>query len=225
MQHDSADGVTRLEGLLTGVTSGQGSRAGVDPGKEPLLDRARRHLLESAALMRSVADVCLGPIAEAAAVIGDAFKSGGKLLLCGNGGSAADCQHMAAEFVSRLSSDFERPGLMAIALTTDTSFLTAYANDYGFEGVFQRQVETLGKPGDVLIGISTSGNSRNIIRAVEAASMLGIRTIVLTGSGGDLMKAASLAIAVPSEHTQYIQESHIAIEHVLCDLVERYVFG
>ena len=113
--------------------------------------------------------MCRGASPSAADVITEAFRSGGKLLLCGNGGSAADCQHMAAEFVSRLTKDFERPGLPAIALTTDTSFLTAYTNDCGFEGVFARQVQALGRPGDVLLGISTSGNSANVIQAVEVA--------------------------------------------------------
>jgi len=131
---------------------------------------------------------------------------------------------MAGEFVSRLTKDFERPGLPAIALTTDTSFLTAFANDCGFEGVFERQVQALGKAGDVLIGISTSGNSTNVIRAVEAAMAAEIRTIVLTGSGGRLAEMADIAISVPSVNTQYIQETHLAIEHILCHLVERDVF-
>ena len=131
---------------------------------------------------------------------------------------------MAAEFVSRLTKDFERPGLPAIALTTDTSFLTAYANDVGFEGVFARQVQTLGKPGDVLIGISTSGNSPNVIRAVEAALAANIHTIALTGSGGRLAEIGDVVISVPSANTQHIQEAHLAIEHIVCDLVERCLF-
>src|SRR5205807_1764234 len=122
------------------------------------------------------------PILAAADLVAGAFRGGGKLLLCGNGGSAADCQHMAAEFTSRLSADFVRPALPAIAMTTDTSFLTAYANDFDFEGVFARQVEALGKPGDVLLAISTSGNSKNVIRAVETGKAMGLRTIVLMGS-------------------------------------------
>ncbi len=163
-------------------------------------------------------------ILSAAELIAQSFQSGGKVLLCGNGGSAADCQHMAAEFVNRLRAEFERPGLPAIALTTDSSFLTAFANDYDFERVFERQVQTLGKPGDVLIGISTSGNSTNVIRAVEAAEALTMHTIVLTGSGGRLAQIANVAISVPSANTQYIQEAHLAIEHILCDLVERHLF-
>ncbi len=186
--------------------------------------RARIHLLESAEVKKNIAKNCLEDIVEAASMIASALRTGGKLLLCGNGGSAADCQHMAAELVSLLTKDFKRPGLRAIALTTDTSLLTAYANDFGFEGVFARQVETLGSPGDVLIGISTSANSENIIRAVEAAQTLKMATIVLTGKHGPLAKMASVAICVPSTSTQHIQESHIAIEHALCDLVECYVF-
>ena len=132
---------------------------------------------------------------------------------------------MATEFVSRLSKDFDRPGLPAIALTTDTSYITAFANDFGFDGVFERQVQALGKPGDVLIGISTSGNSANVIRAVEAGLASDLRTIVLTGRHGRLGTMAEVAISVPSADTQHIQESHLAIEHILCELVERDMFG
>jgi D-sedoheptulose 7-phosphate isomerase len=158
-------------------------------------------------------------------MISDCFRTGGKLLLCGNGGSAADCQHMAAEFVSRLSTEFERPGLPAIALTTDSSFLTAYANDSGFEGVFERQVQALGKSEDVLIAISTSGNSKNVVRAVERASEMGLKSIGLLGSEGRLSGQCDVAIAVPDPSTQHIQEAHLAIEHVLCELVEIQLFG
>jgi phosphoheptose isomerase len=196
----------------------------MDP-KPQSLTTVRSYLAESAEIKRLTADACADAIATAAEVITDAFRSGGKLLICGNGGSAADCQHMAAEFVSRLTKDFERPGLPAIALTTDTSFLTAYANDCGFEGIFTRQVQALGRPGDVLIGISTSGNSPNVIRAVDLAHATGLRTVALTGSGGRLAKVADVAISVPSEDSQHIQETHLAIEHLLCMLVERALFG
>jgi len=191
----------------------------------PGVDRVRAHLFESAEIKRQVVETCMNSILAAADLIAETFRSGGKVLLCGNGGSAADCQHMAAEFVNRLTAEFERPGLPAIALTTDTSFLTAFANDCGFEGVFERQAQALGKPGDVLIGISTSGNSTNVIRAVEAARTANMHTIVLTGSGGRLAGMANVAISVPSANTQYIQEAHLAIEHILCGLVERYLFG
>jgi D-sedoheptulose 7-phosphate isomerase len=131
---------------------------------------------------------------------------------------------MAAEFVSRLSKDFERPGLPAIALTTDSSFLTAFANDCGFDGVFERQVQALGRPGDVLIGISTSGNSPNVVRAVRYARTEGIRSVALTGGQGQLTSVADVAISVPSTDTQHIQETHLAIEHLICWLVERDLF-
>jgi phosphoheptose isomerase len=185
---------------------------------------ARTHFLETAEVKRQVAEKELESILTAAELIADTFQSGGKVLLCGNGGSAADCQHMAAEFVSRLTKDFDRPGLPAIALTTDTSFLTAFANDCGYEGVFARQVQALGKPGDVLIGISTSGNSLNVIRAVEAARAMRLRTVALTGTGGRLTAMADVAISAPSTNTQYIQEAHLSIEHLLCHLVERICF-
>jgi D-sedoheptulose 7-phosphate isomerase len=189
------------------------------------LAHVRSYLAESAAIKRLTAEACSEPIATAAVVITEAFRAGGKLLICGNGGSAADCQHMAAELVSRLTKDFERPGLPAIALTTDSSFLTAYANDCGFEGVFARQVQALGRSGDVLLGISTSGNSANVIQAVELARAMGLRCVTLTGAGGRLAKLADVAISVPSEDTQHIQETHLAVEHLLCMLVERALFG
>jgi len=187
---------------------------------DQLKNRVRLHLNESAEIKRQVAEVCLESILAAAVLLEKAFRSGGKVLLCGNGGSAADCQHLAAEFVNRLTKSFERPALPAIALTTDTSFLTAYTNDYGVEGLFARQIQALGKKGDVLIGISTSGNSANIIQAVKTAKIMGIHTIALMGTSGKLMELADVAIAVPSNKIQYIQESHITIEHILCMLVE-----
>ena len=197
----------------------------MQPEVNRLHNKVQAHLLGSAEVKRQMVETCVDSILAAADLIAETFRSGGKVLLCGNGGSAADCQHMAAEFVNRLTMDFERPGLPAVALTTDTSFLTAFANDFGFEGVFERQVQTLGKPGDVLIGISTSGNSTNVIRAVEAARAANMGTIVLTGSDGRLAGMANVAISVPSTNTQYIQEAHLAIEHILCGLVECHLFG
>lgn len=196
----------------------------MQPDVDYLRRRAQVHLLESAEIKRKVAENCLDSILAAAQLLAETFHSGGKVLLCGNGGSAADCQHIAAEFVNRLTKDFERPGLPAIALTTDTSFLTAFANDYAFEGVFERQVQTLGKPGDVLIGISTSGNSANVARAVSAADELGIKTIGLMGETGVLESQVDCAIAVPSCNTQYIQEMLLSIEHILCDLTEQILY-
>lgn len=192
---------------------------------DDLARRARRHLEESAAVKLAVADQCVGAVVAAAALLADSFRAGGRLYLCGNGGSAADCQHLAAEFVSRLTRDFERPALPAVALTTDTSFLTAYANDIGFEGVFARQVEALGRPGDVLLGISTSGASANVVRAVETARRLGMKTVALTGAGGPLAGLVDVTVAVPTTGTQHIQEAHLAVEHILCDLVEQHLFG
>ncbi len=186
--------------------------------------RVHEHLLMSAEVKHQVATTCSDAILDAADLVAESFRLGCKLLICGNGGSAADSQHLAAEFVSRLTMDFDRPGLPAIALTTDSSFLTAYANDFDFNGIFARQVQALGEAGDVLIGISTSGNSGNIIRAVTAAKEKVMHTIVLTGEGGLLSDLADVAICVPSSETQYIQEAHLAIEHILCGLVERMIF-
>lgn len=186
----------------------------------------REHLLRSAEVKRSLAGLCAGEIEEAANLIVDCLRRGGKVLLCGNGGSAADCQHIATEFTSVLSKEFVRPAMAAIALTTDTSFITANANDFGFEGIFARQVEALGRPGDVLIGISTSGNSANVMRAMSRALELGLRTVVFTGaSGGLLSRMAQIAIKVPSDSTSHIQEAHIAIGHVICAVVEHAMFG
>ena len=186
--------------------------------------RIANHLLDSAEIKRQTAANCAESIAKAADLIAGCFLSGDKVLLCGNGGSAADCQHMAAEFVSRFSKDLDRRALPAIALTTDTSFLTGFGNDFGFEGIFGRQVEALGSPGDILIAISTSGNSPNVIRAVEAARKGSMITIALTGNGGRLSAIAEVPITVPSTDTQYIQEAHLAVEHILCELVEFALF-
>lgn len=150
------------------------------------------------------------------------YKNGNKLLIAGNGGSAADAQHIAAEFVSRFF--YDRPGLPAIALTTDTSMLTAIGNDYGFENLFSRQVQAQGSNGDIFIGISTSGNSINIIKAVEEAKLSGIFSVVFCGEGGVLSRKADLAIDVPSNSTPHIQECHILIGHIICGLVEELIF-
>jgi D-sedoheptulose 7-phosphate isomerase len=182
-------------------------------------------LRSSAELKRQTADRCADSILRAGRLIAGTFADGGKVLLCGNGGSAADCQHMAAELVSRFRREVERPALPALALTTDTSFLTAYTNDCGYEGVFERQVEAFGRPGDVLIGISTSGSSANVVRAIKFAAQRGMRTIALAGGGGSLAELVDVAISVPSTDTQHIQETHLVIEHILCDLVERILFG
>jgi D-sedoheptulose 7-phosphate isomerase len=189
-------------------------------------DLIRRHLETSAAVKRAAVEACTPAIVRASEMLIAAYRDGGKLLLCGNGGSAADCQHLAAEFVSALNHDRPRPALGAIALTTDTSFLTAYANDFGFERVFERQVEALGRRGDVLIGITTSGNSPNVLAALAKARSGGLGTIVLTGaSGGLAAELGDVTVRVPSSETQYIQETHIAVGHILCALVEEAVFS
>ncbi len=187
--------------------------------------RMQAHIEESVQVARRLVDVCGGAILEAATALTETFRAGGKALLCGNGGSAADCQHMATELTSRLTIDFVRPGLPALALTTDTSFLTAYANDCGYDGVFARQIQALGKPEDLLIGISTSGNSANVVHAVRAAQSIGMRTVVLIGAGGALREMADIAVAIPSASTQYVQEAHLMVEHILCDIAERSLFG
>ncbi|HEY1578198.1 MAG TPA: D-sedoheptulose 7-phosphate isomerase [Terracidiphilus sp.] len=179
----------------------------------------RASLREGADLRLKLAGNCGRQIVEAALLISDCLAAGGKLLLFGNGGSAADAQHLAAEFVGRFV--VERPGLAAIALTTDSSILTAVANDYGFERVFARQIEALGRPGDVAIGISTSGNSPNVIEAVNKAKEQDLKTISLVGKdGGALARCVDLAITVSSTNTARVQECHIAIGHILCELVE-----
>lgn len=153
----------------------------------------------------------------------DAYVRGGKLLIAGNGGSAADAQHIAAEFVSRFF--FDRPGLPAIALTTDTSMLTAIGNDYGFECLFSRQVEAQAVAGDVFIAISTSGNSKNILKAVDCARSMGVVTVGFCGSGGELRDKVDECFAVPSACTPYIQECHIVIGHIICAFVEQKIFS
>ena len=185
----------------------------------------RGHLEQSAEVKRKTAEACAPGIARAADLLVNTFRGGGRLLLCGNGGSAADCQHLAAEFVNGLDPRMPRPALGALALTTDTSFLTANANDFGFDHVFERQVEAHGRQGDALLAITTSGNSANVLRALERSRVQGMVSVLLTGEGGG--KAAGLAdvaIKVPSADAQRIQESHITIGHILCELVERALF-
>jgi len=157
-------------------------------------------------------------VGQAALQIVEALRAGGKLLCCGNGGSAADAQHIAAEFTGRYLK--ERRALPALALNANTSSLTAIGNDYGFDLVFARQLEALGKEGDVLLGISTSGNSRNVLRAMEVAKEKSIYTIALTGSGGKMKDLADCAICIPSDQTPRIQECHILTGHIICEIAE-----
>ncbi len=169
---------------------------------------------------------CTDDILSAVNLISDSYRRGKKLLLCGNGGSAADCQHIATELMIRLSHHINRPALPAIALTTDTSNLTAGGNDIGFENIFARNVEGLGNEGDILIAISTSGNSQNIIKAIDKAKSKGMKTIgFLGGSGGKLKSLVDLPIIIPSTNTQRIQEGHITTAHIICELVEDELYG
>lgn len=154
----------------------------------------------------------------------ETFKGGGKLLIMGNGGSAADAQHLAAEFVNRFLID--RPALPVLALTTDTSILTSVGNDFSYEDIFARQIEALGQEGDLVLGISTSGNSPNVVEAVKSARRKNIRTAALTGgSGGRLASLSDITLNVPTEATPHIQETHLWIEHMLCRLVDERMYG
>jgi len=180
---------------------------------------------ESSEVKLLIEKECSKDIEKGIATLVDAFEHGHKLLLCGNGGSAADSQHIAAEFMIRLSHDLERPAIPAIALTTDSSNLTAGGNDIGYENIFARNVEGLGNKGDILIAISTSGNSVNVIKAVEKAHEKGMTVIgLLGGSGGKLKALVDVAIVVPSTSTQRIQEGHITIGHIFCEAVEREMY-
>ena len=187
---------------------------------DDLTDRIEADIAEYRAAAEHVAAIAPA-IAAAAQVMIASARSGGTLLSCGNGGSAADAQHLAAEYVGRFLT--EREPLPAIALHTNTSALTAIANDYGFDEVFARQVRAFGRPGDVLLGISTSGASPNVLRAMQVARELGVRTIALCGqAGGPISEAADVALNVPAGPTPRIQELHILVGHILCGLVEEH---
>ncbi len=153
----------------------------------------------------------------------EAFQRGNRVIFAGNGGSAADAQHLAAEFVSRF--EFDRPGLPSLSLATDTSMLTAIGNDYGYEKLFRRQLEAQARAGDVFVGITTSGRSKNILAAFEACKPLGVTSVALAGTGGELEDKADIVLRVPSGHTPRIQECHILIGHLLCAQVELAMFG
>jgi D-sedoheptulose 7-phosphate isomerase len=184
--------------------------------------RIRASIAETSATLERLARDGAAEIEAAAAALCERILAGGKLLVCGNGGSAADSQHVATELTVRYLAD--RRAIPAIALTVDSSTLTAAANDLGFEQVFSRQVEALGAPGDVLLAISTSGNSPNVLRAAEAARAAGLVTVALTGkSGGRLAGLVDHCICVPSDHTPQIQEAHLVIEHLLCEALESAV--
>ncbi|MBB3773711.1 D-sedoheptulose 7-phosphate isomerase [Angulomicrobium tetraedrale] len=176
------------------------------------------YLAETEQVIRRLAPLS-GGIEAAAEAWMTALRNGGKVIFCGNGGSAADAQHLAAELMGRFL--FDRDPMAALSLTVDTSALTAIGNDYGFENVFSRQLRGIGRAGDVLVGMSTSGNSANVVRAFEAAREMGIVTMGLTGEGGGAMAALSdVLLAVPHKQTNHIQEAHITLGHLICALVE-----
>jgi D-sedoheptulose 7-phosphate isomerase len=183
-------------------------------------------LTESSEVKLKIETECMNDILSAVNLLTNSFNKGKKLLLCGNGGSAADCQHLATEFVIRLSHEIDRPAIPAIALTTDTSNLTAGGNDIGFEKVFARSIQGLGQKGDVLFAISTSGNSPNIIKAIEAAKDKGMKIIgFLGGNGGKIKSLVDVQIIIPSFNVQRIQEGHITVGHIICELVENELYG
>ncbi len=190
-------------------------------------DNIRRHFEDSIAVKQASLAVLVSPIAAAAGLLAAALRSGSKILSCGNGGSAGDAQHFAAELLNRF--EMERPGLAALALSTDTSTLTSIANDYSYEQVFSKQLSALGRSGDVLLAISTSGNSANIVAAVHAAHERDMRVIGLSGRDGGKLASAlhdgDIEIRVPAERTARIQEVHLVVIHCLCDAIDQALFG
>ncbi len=192
-----------------------------------LLERIAAHFAESANLKLSASQVLPAPIARAGEMLAASLRSGGKVLACGNGGSAADAQHFAAELVNRFER--ERSPLAGLALTTDTSNLTSIANDYAYDQVFAKQVRALGRSGDVLLAISTSGNSASVLEAMRAAHAGGLKIVALTGNGGGrmtaLLGAADVHVCVPHHKTARIQEVHLLVLHCLCDAIDAELFG
>jgi D-sedoheptulose 7-phosphate isomerase len=192
-----------------------------------LAARVAAQFAESVKVKQDASQVLVGPLTRAGSAMADSLRQGGKVLACGNGGSAADAQHFAAELVNRF--EMERPPLAAVALTTDSSNLTSIANDYAWVQVFSKQVRALGRRGDVLLAISTSGNSPNVLEAVGAAHELGLRVVALTGNGGGKMAAAlqpeDVHLCVPHQKTARIQEVHILCIHCLCDAIDTLLFS
>lgn len=191
------------------------------------LTRVRDHFAESIATKQTSADALAESIAAAGQVLSDALLADGKILSCGNGGSAADAQHFSSELLNRF--EMERPGLPAMALTTDASTITSISNDYSYEEIFSKQVRALGKPQDVLLGISTSGNSENVIRAIAAAHERGMKVVALSGRDGgrmaDMFAEGDVEIRVPATRTARIQEVHLLVIHCLCDLIDTTLLG
>jgi D-sedoheptulose 7-phosphate isomerase len=191
------------------------------------LSRVRDHFVESIATKQTAADAIAESIVAAGRVMSDALLADGKILSCGNGGSAADAQHFSSELLNRF--EMERPGLPAMALTTDASTITSISNDYSYEEIFAKQVRALGRPGDVLLGISTSGNSENVIRAIHAAHERGMRVVAFSGRDGgrmaDIFAEGDVEIRVPATRTARIQEVHLLVIHCLCDLIDTTLLG
>ncbi|MBP7201714.1 MAG: phosphoheptose isomerase [Propionivibrio sp.] len=192
-----------------------------------LISRISQQFSDSAHTKLEAIELLAAPIAGAVEVMVGSLVGNGRILACGNGGSAADAQHFAAELVGRF--EMERQGLAAIALTTDTSIMTAVANDYGFKAIFERQVRALGQPGDVLLAISTSGNSPNVIEAIQAAQDNDLRVVALTGKGGgqigEMLRDSDIHLCVPSDRTARIQEVHLLTLHCLCDGIDCLLLG
>ncbi len=189
---------------------------------ERLRARASQHFLDSIAVKQEAEKILPEQVARGIVAMTECLRAGGKVMACGNGGSAADAQHFAAELIGRFER--ERQELAAIALTTDTSILTAVGNDYSYDEIFSKQVRGLGKKGDILIGISTSGNSKNVVKAIEVAKKMGIKIIALTGNGGgkiaSLLDADDIHLCAPSTRTARIQETHLVLLHAICDGVD-----
>lgn len=191
------------------------------------IEAIRAQFLESLAVKQRALDVLLPAIARAGNALAECLRQGGKILSCGNGGSAGDAQHFSAELLNRFER--ERPGLAAVALTTDSSTLTSIANDYAYEQVFSKQVRALGRRGDILLAISTSGNSPNVVEAIRAAHAQQMRVVALTGRDGGqmagLLGSHDVEIRVPAERTSRVQEVHLVVIHCLCDAVDRQLYG
>lgn len=191
-----------------------------------LRKRASQHFLDSIAVKQEAEKVLSEPVAQGILAIAECLRGGGKIMACGNGGSAADAQHFAAELIGRFER--EREELAAIALTTDSSILTAVGNDYSYDDIFSKQVRGLGKKNDILLGISTSGNSKNVVKAIEAAKKIGMKIIAFTGNGGGkiaaLLDKEDIHLSVPSTRTARIQETHLVLLHALCDGVDHVLY-
>jgi len=221
--------VDQTQTLLTSPCAGRHQDDLISRRDQGVKDRQLHFLVDyihtSVSVQQSLCTVRFASILQAADMVADTLGGTGTLLLCGNGGAAASCQHMAVELVGRLNRNVDRRPLSALALTTDSAFLTGHGNDAGFDRVFERQVRALGRPGDVLLAISTSGTSANVLRAVEEARAMSLSTIGVSGEGGVLKDMVECAIVVPTVNTGHVQEAFLVVQHVICNLVEHTLFG